>query len=268
MNRHKLSISNIAWGPEQDEEMYLFLTEQGFDGLEIAPTRIFPRNPYERLAEAEDFAKKLRSEYNLEISSMQSIWYGRTESLFGPDGERRFLIGYTRKAVDFAAAMNCGNLVFGCPKNRAAPPEERLGKTERLQTACSFFEEIADYAETKGTVIAVEPNPPYYGTNFINTTSEAFAFCRELNRAGLKVNVDLGTCIHYGETVPFLNENAAWINHVHISEPLLAPIEERAVHGELKKLNYSGFFSIETAKSADIERLKKTLRYVKDTMRP
>ena len=40
-----LSISNIAWKAEYDSEMYKYLETTGFNGLEIAPTRIFPENP-------------------------------------------------------------------------------------------------------------------------------------------------------------------------------------------------------------------------------
>lgn len=53
--------------------------------------------------------------------SMQSIWYGRTEKLFGTEEERNLLLDYTKSAVDFAAAIGCKNLVFGCPKNRCIP---------------------------------------------------------------------------------------------------------------------------------------------------
>ena len=79
----KLSISNIAWLTEDDEQIYAFLKEQGFIGIEIAPTRIFPQDPYDNLEKAQDFAINLKQNYNLNISSMQSIWYGRTEKIFG-----------------------------------------------------------------------------------------------------------------------------------------------------------------------------------------
>ena len=44
----KYSISNIAWSKEYDNEMYAFLKQQGIEGLEIAPTRIFDK-PYDNL---------------------------------------------------------------------------------------------------------------------------------------------------------------------------------------------------------------------------
>lgn len=72
----KLSISNIAWDAVNDEAMYNFIKEAGFSGLELAPTRIFPEWPYERIAEARAFAEKMCQDYGLAIPSIQSIWYG------------------------------------------------------------------------------------------------------------------------------------------------------------------------------------------------
>ena len=40
----KLAISNIAWHKSDDEAVYTAMQQAGFTGLEIAPTRIFPRN--------------------------------------------------------------------------------------------------------------------------------------------------------------------------------------------------------------------------------
>ena len=43
-----------------------------------------------------------------------------------------------------------------------------------------FFNILGDYAKLKNTVIALEANPDIYGTNFINTTKEAFSFVKKL----------------------------------------------------------------------------------------
>ena len=259
MNK-KLCISNIAWAAAHDEAMYAFLLEQGYEGLEIAPTRLFPERPYEHIAEAKEFAARLYERFGLRVASMQSIWYGVTQSVFGTDADRRFLVDYTKRAVDFAAAMGCGNLVFGCPKHRVLP------SPEALPVADAFFREIAAYAALAGVVIALEPNPEFYGTNFINTTAQAFEYCRRLSAPGLMVNVDLGTSIHCGDSVAFLSENAALIHHVHISEPMLAPIQHRALHGELAALAFDGYFSIEMGNKDDLALVQDTVRYVKEAL--
>ena len=254
----KLSISNIAWSNSDDDEMYLFLKESSFSGIEIAPTRIFPDSPYHHLSEAKDFAKTLQSDYLLEISSMQSIWYGVSESIFGTDVDRSFLIDYTKKAIDFADVIGCGNLVFGCPKNRNLPD----GVDSNI--AIDFFRSVGDYAISKGTIVAIEPNPPIYNTNFINTTKEAFEFCKAIDNSGIKANVDLGTMIHNGETVEDIKKDISLVNHVHISEPYLELIEEREIHKQLKELDYFGYFSIEMKNLNNLDLVKKTIEYVEE----
>src|SRR5690606_37683349 len=110
---------------------------------------------------------------------------------------------------------------------------------EAIPSAIEFFSEIGNFAASCGTTISIEPNPPFYNTNFINTTAEAFDICRKINNPGIQVNVDLGAMIHYQESIEFINRNIELVNHIHISEPMLAVIEKRRVHQELQKLDYN-----------------------------
>ncbi|MDR2612831.1 MAG: sugar phosphate isomerase/epimerase [Deltaproteobacteria bacterium] len=254
----RLSISNIAWAAEHDEEMYGYLEARGFAGLEIAPTRVFPDRPYERLGEARAFAERLYRGHGLRVCSMQSLWYGRTENLFGPPAEFAALLEHTRRAVDFAAAVGCGNLVFGSPRNRNVPE----GAPDPAGTALRFFREAAEYAAGKGAVIAMEANPPVYGTNFINTTAEAFAFARAVGSEGLRVNLDLGTMIHNGEPVSLPEENIGLVSHVHLSEPNLAPLERRGLHRQILDLPFGGYFSIEIGNRGDPGLVRRQVDYV------
>ena len=207
----KLSISNIAWSAADDGEMYTFLKQSAFTGLEVAPTRLFPKEPYSHIEEAKYFSQFLNREYNLCIPSMQSILYGRTENLFGGVLERDTLMNYTKKAILFAEAMGCHNLVFGCPRNRYIVAEDKY------DISYSFFTELGQFAQQHNSVIALEPNPACYGTNFINTTRQAFLFCKNIGSKGVKVNVDLGTMLYYGEPVSLLYKHLDLVNHIHIS---------------------------------------------------
>jgi len=265
----KLSISNIAWSAEHDEEMYEFLHANAIHGLEIAPTRLFPFQPYDNIPRAKDFGGRLKEKYNLAVSSIQSIWYGLAENIFESDVSRKTLLDYTKKAVDFACSLECGNIVFGCPKNRAIPPN--MSADVYLPIAYDFFRQMGDYANTNGTCIAIEPNPVIYNTNFINTTAEAFELCKRLNNPGVKVNIDIGTIIHNTESIDLLKNNIDLVNHVHISEPRLVPVEKRLIHIDLIKmlgsLNYSRFFSIEMGNQNDIDMLKQIILYAKELLR-
>ena len=140
----KLSISNIGWAAENDAVVYEWMKKYGFSGLEIAPTRIFPEAPYDRNGAAKVWSENLKNEYGFQISSMQSIWFGKQEKLFGTPEERKILLDYTKKAIDFSAAIGCKNLVFGCPRNRYLPE----GMNDDI--AVSFFRELGNYAIEHG----------------------------------------------------------------------------------------------------------------------
>lgn len=256
----KLSISNIAWSDEHDCEMYEFIMQNGFSGLEIAPTRLFPESPYDKIEEVRDFSLMLFEGYGLMISSMQSIWYGKTQSIFGSDSDRQELIDYTKKAVDFAYAAGCKNLVFGCPKNRVIPDESHI------QRAVDFFQAIGDYSAQAGVFLSLEANPPIYNTNFMNTTAEAIDVCKMCDSKGIAVNVDLGTIINNGETLDVVAENINLVNHIHISEPYLAPIEKRDIHKQLRTLDYNKFVSIEMGNKNDISQVKTVVKYITEVL--
>ena len=93
------SISNIAWAAEQDQEVYERMHDLNFSGLEIAPTRIFPKDPYECVEQAVAWSTALKERYGFSIPSMQSIWYGKKERIFGSAEEREALLNYTIGSV-------------------------------------------------------------------------------------------------------------------------------------------------------------------------
>lgn len=258
----RLSISNIGWSENNDTHVYEVMKKFGFTGLEIAPTRIFPEKPYEKIDEACRWMENLQSMYGITIPSMQSIWYGKTEKIFDGNKERKILTDYTKSAIDFAEAIGCKNLVFGCSRNRWIPDNGNL------RIARDFFREIGEYAYQHNTVIAMEANPPIYNTNFLNTTEAAIAFVEEIDSKGFLLNLDTGTMIENGESVSILSGKQNLINHVHISEIGLMPIQKRELHLELaemlSRIGYSHFVSIEVGKQEDINVLIDAMMYVRE----
>ncbi|WP_312832211.1 sugar phosphate isomerase/epimerase family protein [Sedimentibacter saalensis] len=261
----KLSISNIAWNSEYDEYMYNYLNNIGFEGLEVAPTRLVPDNPYSNINRAVDIVKNIQDKYNLEISSMQSIWFGRVENIFTSQGNRDVLIAYTDKAIEYAKSIKCNNLVFGSPKNR------NIDDINKYNIAIDFFRTLGEHAEQNNVVIAFEPNPTIYNTNFINYTTQAINFVKEVNSKGLKVNLDLGTAIWNNEDIELILDDISIINHIHISEPFLEPIKHRKIHEELRNLlvkkGYDNYVSIEMKNSDNIDIVKSAVSYINEVMR-
>ena len=148
----------------------------------------------------------------------------------------------------------------GCPVNRNLPQGVEDG------IAVDFFRELGEYAAAHGTVIGMEANPPIYHTNYVNNTSAALELIRQVDSRGFMLNLDVGTMIYNGEDVSKIAGNVQLINHVHISEPWLNPIEERKLHLELKKVlteeGYEGFVSIEMGRAQELTVIEKSLDYI------
>lgn len=258
----KLSISNIAWDTKDNASVFQLMEKYGFSGLEIAPTKLVLENPYDHIDEAKKYAEALYKDHSLVIPSMQSIWYGRNEKIFGSEGERESLLEYTKKAIDYASAIGCHNLVFGCPRNR------NINDMSDYDIAVSFFKEIGNYAYSKHTCIGMEANPPIYNTNFINDTVSAMKLIEDVGSKGFLLNLDIGTMIYNQEKTDILSRNTHLINHVHVSEPHLKLIERRNIHAELKELlianNYTGYISIEMGLTDDLHLIEGTMKYVRE----
>ena len=217
--------------------------KNGFTAIEIAPTKLVPEAPYDHIPEAKQWYERLRRQYGFLVSSMQSIWFGRQEQLFGSEEERKTLLSYTQKAIDFASALECGNLVFGCPKNRS------VHERSDYQKGIAFFEELGEYAAEKHTVIGIESNPAIYHTNYLNDTAAALELIRAIDSPGIRLNLDVGTMLANQEDVSVLRGQVRYISHVHISEPYLAPIQPHPLHEALCRLltaeGYTGYISVE-----------------------
>ena len=256
----QFAISNIAWEAKEDERLLRELPAHGIQALEIAPTRIFPDTPYRRLPEARAWAEELKKTAGLPVCSMQSIWYRRSESIFGSREEVSALIEYTKEAVLFAEAVGCPNLVFGSPKNRIIP--EGRSRDE----AAGFFREIGDFAAEHGAAIALEAVPVSYGTNFLNRTDDLFDFVRMVDSKGLKMNLDFGTMLVNGEDVSAIARYIPRVHHVHISENALAGIEKRPAHKVFVKAlldaGYDRCISIEMRNQEDPDRVLEIVDYV------
>ena len=96
----------------------------------------------------------------------------------------------------------------------------------------------------------LEANPPIYDTNTMNSTADVIAVIEEVGPVkGLGINLDVGAAIEMGEDMRTIERAVPFVRHVHISEPHLAPICRREIHGELadllKECGYEGFVSLE-----------------------
>lgn len=89
----KFSISNMRGLMKKIRKSTSLCAKKKFVNLEIASSKIFGENPYDNLEKVAQWKNNL----NFKISSIHSIWYGRTEKFFGTYSQHKFLLSYTKK---------------------------------------------------------------------------------------------------------------------------------------------------------------------------
>lgn len=222
-----LSVSNIAWAPEERLQAYDLLATANFTGLEIAPGLFFnaaddPFAPDQATAAA---ALAEITAHGLSLVSMQSLLFGVSGAMLlgGADARDAFAAGMTR-AIDLAGRFGIPNLVFGSPGNRRIPDD--IPTKDAWAQATDTFRMLGDRAAAAGTHIAMETNPAAYGTNFLTTLEDTESFVAEVDHPAVTLILDLGA-MHmngvFGSIPARVGGLVQRLTHVHVSEPQLAP---------------------------------------------
>ena len=240
-----LAASNIAWEPAEDAAVADALRAAGFTGVEIAPTKRWEL-PIEATRKEIAAYRAEWEKRGLKIVALQSLLFGRPDlQLFGTQIARKALREYIIALIEMASGLGARALVFGSPKNRK---RGAMKIEEATEIASEFFREIGAVAMSRGCIVCIEPNPPSYDCDFINTTPEAVALVETIGSRGIKVQGDLGAILSNGED-PAAAVSSGWIGHFHVSEPELAEIASisanEAAAKALRAGKYAGWVSIE-----------------------
>lgn len=221
----KVSISNIAWNPEEDENVAGVLRRHGLERIDIAPSKYFA--DFTTAGQAEIAAvREAWEDRGQRLYGMQSLLFGTQGlNLFGDDGAMLDRLGGVCR---LAGRLGIRVLTFGSPKNR-----DRGARThdQALEEAVAFFRLLGAAAEEAGVVVCLEPNPVAYGCNFMTTTDETAAVVRATGHAHIRLQLDLGAIAMNGEDpAAMIERHGDIIAHVHASEPGLAPLQPSALH--------------------------------------
>lgn len=261
----KLSISNIAWDPADDDKVFTLLNKYNFEGVDIAPSIVFGNILDISDLELNNFKNKI-SNYKFCIPGMQSLLYQKPKyNIFNE--YRNKTISYLKKIVELAKKLDVKVLVFGSPKNRYI---KDLTKKEANIKAISFFEEIADFSQKRDIIFCIEPNALEYNCNFINNTQEAIQIVKDVNSKGFGLHLDSAVMyLNKEDVLKSITDSINYLQHFHISEPFLKPItngqvDHKKISGILKEINYNKWVSIEMKKveANNMKNLELCLEYV------
>lgn len=268
----KLSISNIAWLPEDDALVADVMRRHGVDGVELAPTTRWPKP----LEASEDEVRAVRAFWNergIEVVALQALLYGRPDLVVFGDAEARArTLEYLAGIARLGSWLGARALVFGSPKNRLVG-ELAPERAERI--AVDFFRAAGDAAQAQGVVLCIEPNPPVYGCDWVTTAAEGLAIVERVGSPGFGLHLDAaGMALAGDPPVETLERCQGALCHFHVSEPQLGPIGEAGEGGvdhallgrTLARLGYGNRCSVEMRRdparepAAEIDRVLRLLR--------
>lgn len=244
----KLSISNIAWDKEHDDEIREMLPRYRAQGVEVAPTKIWP-DPTHVRGEAVTAYRQFWKERGISIPAMQALLFGHPElKLFEDDATRERTLAYLVRIMELGAGLGAVALVFGSPKNRLVGS---LSRESASELAAAFFRRCGESAVRLGALLCIEPNPPQYGCDFVRTVREGVELVRVVNSKGFRLHLDASAMILNGEDYErAIDEAASYMAHFHISAPQLGPLMEydadhRRMAAALRRCGWKGWVSIE-----------------------
>ncbi len=230
-----ISISNIAWNPDEDEGVANLLARSEVSMIDIAPSKYFPV-PSD--ASDSDIGRVRRwwAERGISIVGMQSLLFG-TQGLnvFGDADTQRRLLNHLRHVFRIGAGLGATRLVFGSPRNR---DRGDLSDEAAAATGADFFHRAGTLAASEGVILCLEPNPVRYGANFMTSTSATAEVVARIGHENIKMQLDTGAILINGEDpAEILPRYQSLIGHVHLSEPDLVPLGSSAAsHDRLAEL--------------------------------
>ena len=267
----KLAVSNIAWPAEDETVAAEVLVELGIEGVEVAPTMIWSAPLEVSDSEAAHY-RRLWSDRGIEIVALQALLFGRPDlTLFESREAREATLTHLRGLLRLGRLLGARVLVFGAPKNRRVGERDR---TEAEAIAVEFFRSAGAASHEQGVVLAIEPNPPAYGCDFVTTSREGLALVREVDHPGFGLHLDAAGLALAGESpAEAVATCAGAIAHFHASEPHLGPIDGDQVGHEhvaaaLRRIDYSNWASVEMRSDPDEatgDRLRRVLGFVTRT---
>lgn len=236
----KLACSNLAWPPGDDERALHELASQGFSGIEIAPTRVWPNWRGANQEAAKEHRKRL-ADAGFSIPAMQAIFYGLGDLNLFAHASFEPLIKHTIKVSMIAEALECPVMVFGAPKMR---DPRGIHEDHVLDRAISALTAMAKIAHDHGTTLCIEPNARDYGCGFVWTGRQGAEVVQAVNHPGFGLHLDAAAMHLEGEdSLMSIHNLASRVLHFHVSEPGLCGLAEPRVDhlANLRALAASGY---------------------------
>lgn len=215
-----VAVSHIAWPLECERTAAELLASHGIPGVEVAPTKVWPK-PLDATQPELAAYRRFWESFGIRIVAIQSLLFGRDDlELFGTREQRRLTFTQLSGMMRVAAALGARALVFGSPKNRRL---NGLSVESANRIAVDFFSLAGEVAAGYGVILCIEPNPSQYGCEYVTTSAEALQLVNRVNRPGFGLHLDTACLSLSEEPLPqAIHHCVDSIAHFHASEPHLS----------------------------------------------
>ncbi len=243
----KLSVSNIAWENRRLGEHLGLLSDLGCDGVELAPSCIWPE-PITAASYERSSLRRLIGDIGLEMVGFHALLYTRPDlQLFLDQKSSKATVEYLGELAYLCADLNGSRMILGSPRNRV-----RHGRSyeECLDWASDAIGSLAEICAPLGVVICIEPLGPDE-TEFIISASEGAELVRRVGHSNFRLHLDAKALISSGEDLSnILAEHGDLLHHFHVSDPGLSPpgmkgVDHTQYGRALRNSGYDRYVSIE-----------------------
>lgn len=254
----KPACSNITL-PAYDHLAYLpLLAEMGFQGLEVAPSRVWEETEKITFGKVETYRHAVERA-GLRVLGLHSLTFQAPElALFKDSGARTKLLEYLIGKAQLCADLGGYSLVFGSPQSRRRGD---IAVEEAMRIAGDFFATLAERTAQLNITFCLEPLSPSE-TDFVDSALYAIDLVRQINHPNFLIQLDAKSLVASNEDNDTLFEAARpWLVHFHVNDPGLVVLDstKQVNHcrlGELLRgINYEGYVSLEQRMLNDVNPL-------------
>ncbi|MGC8976674.1 MAG: sugar phosphate isomerase/epimerase family protein [Candidatus Ratteibacteria bacterium] len=265
----KVGICNEIFKNWPLEEIFEYIKEVGYEGLEIAPFTLaddvsfIPENVIEKI-------KKLSDKTGIKIIGTHWLLVkpeGLSISTFNQQ-IRKKTSEYLCKLVEFTSNIGGEIMVFGSPKQR------KINEKQNHNEVKGYLKEVLipvlEKCYEKNVYFCIEPLARSE-TNFINKAEEAIEIIEEINHPNLKLHLDVKAMSDEGKPIPeIIQTGSKYLKHFHVNDKnLLGPgfgeIDYKPIIEKLKEIGYNGWLSVEVFDFSPGAKViaEKSIQYLK-----
>jgi sugar phosphate isomerase/epimerase len=244
----KPAISNIALPPYKHNNELLALRDIGFEGLEVAVTRVWEKSDRISFSQVENYRHQVENA-GLKILGLHSLFFDKPGlGLFRENSVRGKTLNFLTYLSKVCVDLGGKTLVYGSPSARK---KNGLSVDQADKQTISFFQDLSQKIELHDTCFVLEALGKDE-TDYIHSALHALRISRAVDREQLKCHLDAKAVVDADEDrIEVFKEVYPRLVHFHANDPGLGILGEtskvnHSLLGKLlRKIDYKGYISIE-----------------------